>query len=98
MQQHSCFTVKELNQCIENLSFTAVHDSFGTHLSNITLLTEKLRYAFVGMYVDNDVFPDLVHELVSQLDEKQHENIKLPPPKDNGLNLCEVLDSPYFFA
>lgn len=75
--------------------FAMVHDSYGTHCTNMPLLNEKLREAFVEMYTEHDVLQNIYDTAVSSLAE----GTKVPlPPAKGSLDLQEVLKSDYFFA
>ena len=70
-----------------------VHDSYGTHCTNMPKLNERLRQAFVEMYTEHDVLQNLYDTAVSSLAEGT--DVLLPPTK-GGLDLNEVLKSDYF--
>lgn len=75
--------------------YAMVHDSYGTHCTNMPKLNERLREAFVEMYSEHDVLQNLYDTAVSSLAEGT--DVPLPPTK-GGLDLNEVLKSDYFFA
>ena len=72
-----------------------VHDSYGTHCTNMPLLNQRLREAFVDMYKQNDILQNLYDSAVTSL--KEGTDVPLPPTK-GALDLNEVLKSDYFFA
>lgn len=80
---------------IESLSM--IHDSFGTHASDIPKLNNLIREEFVKMYTDNNVLEQFVETVKSQLPKELHSEIP-ETPKQGSLDLRVVLDSPYFFA
>ena len=75
--------------------FAMVHDSYGTHCTNMPLLNQRLREAFVDMYKQNDILQNLYDNAVTTLAEDTE--IPLPPIKGK-LDLDQVLKSDYFFA
>jgi DNA-directed RNA polymerase len=76
-------------------SFSLIHDSYGTHCSNLDVLAETLREAFVEMYTDNEVLDTFARELQEQLPDGAH---LPPPPRKGDLDLSLVMDSEFFFA
>lgn len=72
--------------------WSVIHDDFGTHATDVQILYEELRKAFVEIHST-----DLLHEF-----KVLHEDtfgVQLPPlPKLGSLKLEQVLDSKYFFA
>ena len=86
-----------VDKCLKEgiVDFAMVHDSYGTHCTNMPQLNEKLREAFYEMYRDNDVLQNLYDSAVTSLAEGT--DIPNPPPK-GCLNIGEVLHSDYFFA
>lgn len=86
-----------VDKCLKEgiTDFAMVHDSYGTHCTNMPKLNEKLREAFVEMYRDNDVLLNLYVSAVSTLQE----DADIPKPPERGsLDIEEVLNSDYFFA
>jgi len=75
--------------------FAMVHDSYGTHCTNMPLLNQRLREAFVDMYKQNDILQNLYDSAVTSLQEGT--DVPLPPTKGT-LDLDLVLKSDYFFA
>jgi DNA-directed RNA polymerase len=73
--------------------FAMVHDSYGVHACDVDLLNRVLREEFVRIYSE----PVLQNFLDQQ--RKAHPEIELPdPPQTGGLDVQQVLSSPYFFA
>jgi DNA-directed RNA polymerase len=74
--------------------FAMVHDSYGTHSTDMPRLSEILREEFVRMYTEHDVLTDL----------RQHATVVLgtedvpQPPAKGALDLTKILKSQYFFA
>jgi DNA-directed RNA polymerase len=74
--------------------FAMVHDSYGTHSSDMPRLSEILREEFVRMYTEHDVLTEL----------RQHATVVLgtedvpQPPAKGALDLTKILKSQYFFA
>ncbi|RWP18844.1 MAG: DNA-dependent RNA polymerase [Mesorhizobium sp.] len=73
--------------------FAMIHDSYGTHACNTTLLANTLRKVFVDMYL-NDPLASLRSGIINQsgLDEIE------PLPSKGDLDLSAVLQSDFFFA
>jgi len=77
-------------------AFAMIHDSFGTHAGNTSILAAALRQAFVDQY-ETDVLDDFRRQLEEQLPPEVA--AKLPPlPPKGTLDLNLVLESGYFFA
>ena len=87
------FTV---NRCLDVgiKDFAMVHDSYGTHSPNMKVLGDLLRESFVDMYKENDVMQQLYDHAAQKLGTADLPTI----PTKRGLNLDEVLKSPYFFS
>ena len=87
---------KTINKCtqvgIED--FAMVHDSYGTHSSNMVQMSDILREEFVRMYEEHDVLEELRQHAMRTL---RTEDVPVPPSKGN-LDLANVLKSDYFFA
>jgi len=98
---HSCdasHMMLTTNLAVENgvNAFAMIHDSFGTHAGNTSVLAAALRQAFVDQY-SIDVLEDFRRQLEEQLPPEVA--TKLPPlPAKGTLDLNLVLDSGYFFA
>lgn len=71
--------------------FLMVHDSYGTHATDIDLLGVTLREEFIKMYES-----PLLEGLVSYLEEIFGLDLPSPPPLGT-LDLSRVIDSEYFF-
>jgi len=71
-------------------TFHFVHDSFGCHVGNKTLLSARLREAFVWMHQSVPLF-DFMKELSPDLEYP-------PLPPRGSLDLGLVLKSTHFFA
>ncbi len=74
--------------------YAMVHDSYGTHSTNMPMLSEVLREEFVNMYEQHDVLTELRDHAITVLGTQ---DVPVPPSKGN-LDLREVLKSQYFFA
>jgi len=74
--------------------FAMVHDSYGTHSSQMPLLSEVLREEFVNMYEQHDVLTELRQHAIKVLGT---DDVPVPPARGE-LNLREILQSEYFFA
>lgn len=76
-------------------SFSMIHDSYGTHAGNASILASALREQFVAMYSNHDVMEELAADLRLILSE----DAELPEmPEHGSLDLSKVLESPFFFA
>lgn len=76
-------------------SFAMVHDSYGTHASDVSVLHACIREAFVEMYSPN-VLQEFHENIKKQLDDE--DIVLLPePPMLGNLDLETVKDSEYFF-
>lgn len=96
---HSCDAAHmQLTVCAASdegiLSYSLIHDSYGTHAGNTQVLAEILREQFVQMYSGN-ILADFHQELLTQVAEGT--DIPLPPAQGD-LDLTLVLQSPFFFA
>eukprot|EP01037_Dinobryon_pediforme_P019039 gene19039-19389_t len=92
-----CHMRETINSCmaIGMRSFSFIHDSYGTHAGNASILAGCLRAAFVQMYSDHDVLAELAEDLQMVLPE----GAELPElPQMGTLDLSQVLESPFFFA
>lgn len=74
--------------------FAMVHDSYGTHSTQMHILSDVLREEFVKMYEQHDVLTELRDHAITVLGTQ---DIPVPPSKGN-LDLRGVLKSQYFFA
>ncbi len=71
-----------------------VHDSYGTHSSDMPRLSEVLREEFVRLYTEHDVLTELREHATVVLGTN---DVPQPPAKGN-LDLQNILKSQYFFA
>jgi DNA-directed RNA polymerase len=80
-------------------SFAMIHDSFGVHAADVTLLNAVLREAFVEQYTP-DLLARFRDEVVEQLTAAAPEMVeRVPPlPKKGSLDLDAVKNSEFFFA
>ena len=87
---------KTINTCRKQgiTDFAMVHDSYGTHSSNMPLMSDILRQEFVSMYHDHDVLTELRQHAMVTLGT---DDVPIPPSKGR-LELGNVLYSQYFFA
>ncbi|RVB02836.1 DNA-directed RNA polymerase [Mesorhizobium sp. M7A.F.Ca.CA.004.02.1.1] len=77
-------------------SFAMIHDSYGTHACNTTLLATKLREVFVRMY-ETSPLTHFRDELVENLGPSLLD--ELPElPQTGDLNLWQIMNSEFFFA
>lgn len=75
--------------------FAMVHDSFGTHPSDMDILIRATRQGFFHLYSRHDVIEEFYHELLNQTDDP---SLLEPPPELGDLDVSMVLVSDYFFA
>ena len=70
------------------LQMVGIHDSFGTHPSDVDSMHRIIREAFVQLYQDADLLSNFLWD------------VGLPgePPRIGTLDLAKVLDSEYFFS
>ena len=74
-------------------NFAMIHDSFGTHASDIPMLSACLREAFIELYLDNDPLEMFRTQMQSLTDNP------LPDAPEKGeLDLSAVRNSEFFFA
>jgi len=76
--------------------FQMIHDSYGTHATNIETMGQCLREVFVEMFEENvlETFRDHIYGILSpKLQAKL-----TPIPEMGKLNIHDVKDSKYFFA
>lgn len=80
-------------------SFAVIHDSFGTHACDVSMLNAVLREAFVEQYRGN-LLEDFRKEVIEQLEATAPELVeKIPPvPPMGKLDIEAVKDSDFFFA
>lgn len=72
-----------------------IHDSFGTHAGNTSLLRERLRASMVDMYTEHDVIGQFLDETENKL-MTAFEHIQVPPR--GKLQLDSINQSTYAFA
>ena len=74
--------------------FSMIHDDFGTHAADTEQFFDIIRQTFVRMYYNRDWL------MVWKLEmERLDDTLDLPdPPKQQDLDLLQVIDSKYFFG
>ena len=77
-------------------SFQMIHDSYGTHCTQIETMGRTLREVFVEMFSDNQL-EKFRNDIVKGLTHKNTAKVK-PIPAMGNLNIHEILKSKYFFA
>lgn len=90
--------MKTVNACYaEGIdSFAVIHDSFGTHAADVSVLNHVLRREFVEMYSE-DVLEKFRDQIAALLPDELAD--KLPPlPGKGTLRLESVMESDFFFA
>lgn len=87
-----------VNKCYSKgiKDFCMIHDSYGTHATNVEDLSISLREVFVEIFEENwlEKFRDDICQLLS---EKNKKKVK-PIPEFGKLQINEILKSKYFFA
>lgn len=92
----ACALTLTVNKCVERgvEHFAMIHDSYGTHSPQMSIMSQAIRDSFVELYSR-----DVLHDLWIEAKRKLPTDADLPlPPKKGNLNLQEVLCSKYFFA
>lgn len=85
--------VKTVLEGAPDWDWVMIHDDFGTHACNITELHGAIRRAFYKMYTGVDRLDVFRREIESYI------NGELPTPPTMGtMNICDVLQSKYFFG
>lgn len=74
-------------------SLAAVHDSFGTHAADASVLARATREAYVEIFSE-----DRFKILSLQLQDSLPGDTLPPTPEPGDLVVSELLDSPYFFS
>jgi DNA-directed RNA polymerase len=79
--------------------FAMIHDSFGCHAADTSMLNAVLREAFVAQYSE-PVLERFRDDIVAQLEVAKPELVKKIPrlPATGNLDLAAVKDSEFFFA
>ncbi len=83
---HLMLTAKAMTD--QGLNMVTIHDSFGTHPSDVDILLRETKEAFVRLYTDNDIFQDLIKDL----------GLDIEIPSSGNLDLNLVNKSPFFFT
>jgi DNA-directed RNA polymerase len=87
-----------VNACAKDgiSSFAVIHDSYGTHSSNMPKLGRILRECFVEMYLEHDILKELREQAIVDLGVVEADLPEMPVL--GTLDLHEVMDSEYFFS
>lgn len=87
---------KTINTCKQQgiNDFAMVHDSYGTHSTDMPRMSDILRQEFVQLYTEHDVLTELRTHATVILGT---DDVPYPPSRGN-LDLTKVLESQYFFA
>ncbi len=83
---HLMITAKAMAD--QGLGLVTIHDSFGTHPSDVDTLLRLTKESFVRLYKDHDVFQELI----------THLGITVDLPDKGKLDLELINKSPYFFS
>ncbi len=83
---HITFTA--LNMKSQGLSMVGIHDSFGTHASDVDVLHSETRKAFVDLYTKHNILGEFMWD-IGYVGE---------PPMRGNFDLTQVLDSEFFFC
>jgi DNA-directed RNA polymerase len=87
-----------VNACVDDgiENFAMIHDSYGTHSTNMPKLGRILRESFVEMYLEHNILQELRDRAIADLGVC---DVDLPEmPRLGTLDLHEVMDSEYFFS
>ena len=76
-------------------NFAMIHDSYGTSAGSTDMLAACTRHAFVDMYSEHDPLAAFLASVNTTLPLEQQVT---STPTAGGLDLQEVLNSPFFFA
>jgi len=88
---HMLMTAVEMDH--RGLAFTAVHDSYWTHASDVSVMNETLRHCFLDLYQ-----APLLEQLLESF-QLRHPEEEFPPlPPRGDLDITKVLDADYFFS
>lgn len=90
--------MKTINSCkdLNITNFCMIHDSYGTHASDMDTLNRVLREEFVKIY-EKDWLSEFKKQVTSQVVD--HEKVKLnTPPSLGSLDVSKVLESEFFFS
>ena len=77
-------------------SFAMIHDSYGTHASNVDVMVSSLKEAAVEIH-SVDLLEDFRQNILSKLPENLHKDIPLVPLK-GSMDIEDVYESETFFA
>lgn len=69
-------------------AFVGIHDSFGTHPSDVDAMQRIIREQFVRLYENPNILNDFVTDVGSDKE----------PPAQGSFDVSQVLDSEYFFS
>jgi DNA-directed RNA polymerase len=72
----------------DGLSMVCIHDSFGTHPSDVDRMHQHIREAFVDLYAEYDPLAELLRDLGQDVET----------PLRGDFNIREVLSSRFFFC
>lgn len=93
---HLQLTVCKAIQERDNMSFSMIHDSFGTHAADVGfLLHECIKPTFHSMYAGKNQLEIFLEQISGLIDNPE----AIPPiPRTGSLDLDKVLDSQFFFS
>lgn len=77
-------------------NFAMIHDSYGTHAADASLLAEVLREEFIRMYL-TEPLEHFREEMIKIVGPDHASDIK-PLPKKGTLNLWSIREADFFFA
>jgi len=78
---HMRTSVRELSESIDQLSFWAVHDAFGTHPCDVPEMRRVVKEEFLKMYEDKN-FRYWLDEMVANLDHRGKRKLRIDFDKD----------------
>lgn len=83
---HMFFTALKMKAA--GLQMVGIHDSFGTHPSDVGKMRDIIREAFVEMYTQHNPLSQLLWDI----------DVTAEPPMRGTFDMREVLDSEFFFS
>jgi len=76
-------------------NFACVHDSFGVLATDVVLMNNSLREAFVEIFDGKNLLEDFKEEILPQINKDNRHKLK-PTPTQGTLDIKQVLESQYF--
>lgn len=93
---HMYSTIVRTKARVNNISFSMIHDSFGTHASHVDTLVEELKEAAIEIH-SRDLLAEFKEGIMAKLPEDWHD--KLPElPERGSMNIEDLRSSELFFS